>query len=171
MANITCRHHAIYGTGKEPSLSTNTENTELCSGKEQRNNEERHLERQWGGHLERAQMSTDCCLWYRILQEQSWIRKTHVRNVMWYLAAAPHPTKRIMTNKKVCYRWIFSLNVDFEESCQNILIFHTKSKSLTCYILFPIFQVELESWLLLKPDLAFSPPFTCLDLLYGNMSP
>lgn len=60
-------------------------------------------------------------------------------------AAAPHPTKRIMTKKKVCYWWIFSLNVDFEESCQNILIFHTKSKSLTCYTLFPIFQVELES--------------------------
>lgn len=36
MSNVTWRHHAIHGTGKEPSLSTNTENTEPFSGKEQR---------------------------------------------------------------------------------------------------------------------------------------
>lgn len=39
MSQTTRRHHAIHGTEKEPSVLTNTEDTELISGKEQRSNE------------------------------------------------------------------------------------------------------------------------------------
>lgn len=39
VTNIAYRHHVIHSMEKRPSLSTDTEDRELFSGKEQRSNE------------------------------------------------------------------------------------------------------------------------------------
>ena len=101
---------------KKSHLCQQTENTDLFSGKEQSSNEvaifgNEYSRNDLGSGEPMLGMSCDV------------------------IAATQ---RKIMTNRKVCYWWTFKQNCIWMlilKSYQNTVTFHTKSKSLKCYIL------------------------------------